>query len=136
MTVKFEPERLKKVSTEGLYFQIWGKWILRQAFESLISAELAWRVKAPLEVGTGTTILPALFDSRISETEFAKKKTRYQQEDRVNINTREQLYYYEIYKNLVGVPYLSAGDGRKCPECSGHVKADATYCNICGAYPI
>ena len=116
--------------------QIWGKWILRQAFESLISAELAWRVKAPLEVGSGTATLSTFYNSRISDLEFTKRKTRYKQEDRVNISTREQLHYYEIYRNLMGVPYLNAENGRKCPECSGSVNDKTTYCRICGAYPI
>ncbi len=124
---------LKVAKKDG---QTWGKWILRQAFESLLSAELAWRVKAPLEVGSGTATLSTFYNSRISDLEFTKRKTRYKQEDRVNIGTREQLHYYEIYRNLVGVPYLRAGDGRKCPECSGSVNDKTTYCRICGAYPI
>jgi asparagine synthase (glutamine-hydrolysing) len=116
--------------------QVWGKWILRQAFESLLSEELVWRPKAPLEVGTGTATLSTFYNSRIPDAEFAKRKNRYLQEDRVNIGSREQLYYYEIYRNLVGVPYLITGDGRKCPECSGSGKDNSTYCRICGAYPI
>jgi len=27
--------------------RVYGKWILRKAFEKLISPEIAWRVKAP-----------------------------------------------------------------------------------------
>ena len=116
--------------------RFWGKWILRQAFEKLLSPELVWREKAPLEVGTGTTTLPAFYDSKISDSEFTKKKTIYQQEDRVNIRSKEHLYYYEIYRNLVGIPFLTAGNGRKCPECSASVKDSTTYCRVCGAYPI
>jgi asparagine synthase (glutamine-hydrolysing) len=116
--------------------QTFGKWILRQAFESVLSAELVWRVKAPLEVGTGTTTLPSFFDARIPDSEFSKKKASYFQEDRVTIRTKEHLHYYEIYRNRVGIPYLSAGEGRKCPECGGKFKDNTAYCRICGAYPI
>lgn len=116
--------------------QKFGKFILRQAFESLLSPEIVWRVKAPLEVGTGTAILPSLFEARIPDSEFLKKKAHYLKEEKVTIRTKEHLHYYEIFRILVGIPHLSAGDGRKCPECGGNVKENTTYCRICGAYPI
>ncbi len=116
--------------------QTYGKFILRQAFESFLSPEIVWRTKAPLEVGTGTTILPSLFETRIPDLEFSKKKALYFSEEKVVIRSKEHLHYYEIYRKTAGVPYLSTFKGRKCPDCGGNVKERASYCGICGAYPI
>ncbi len=116
--------------------QTFGKFILRQAFESLLSPGIVWRTKAPLEVGTGTTTLSACFENRIPDNEFSRKKTLYWNEDRVKIRSKEHLHYYELYRHLHGIPHLSAVEGRKCPECSGNFKESTSYCRICGAYPI
>jgi len=124
---------LKVKSERG---QVWGKWILRKAFENIIPQELAWRVKAPIEVGTGTTVLPSLFDSRISDPQFSEKKTRYLNEDRVVIRSKEHLFYYEIYRSVIGVPYVRASNGNACPDCGSNVEERASFCRTCGAYPI
>jgi asparagine synthase (glutamine-hydrolysing) len=116
--------------------RVYGKWILRKAFEKLISPEIAWRVKAPLEVGTGTTILPELFEKGITNLEFHLKKTQYLESDNVRLTSKEHLHYYEIYKKLIGVPGLRAEPGRKCPGCGSNVKEKTNYCPTCGAYPI
>jgi asparagine synthase (glutamine-hydrolysing) len=115
---------------------IFGKWILRKAFENLLSPEIVWRVKAPLEVGTGTTTLPSLYESVISDSEFSLKKGLILEKDKVEITTKEHLHYYEIYKKLIGVPGLRAEPGRKCPGCGSNVKEKTNYCPTCGAYPI
>ena len=125
--------RLKVKSERG---QVWGKWILRKAFENIVSPEIAWRAKAPIEVGTGTTILPSLFDSRISDLEFSQKKMRYLNEDRVVIRSKEHLFYYEIYRSMIGVPYMGASNAKTCPDCGSNVEQGASFCRTCGAYPI
>jgi len=124
---------LKVKSERG---QMWGKWILRKAFENIMPQEVVWRVKAPIEEGTGTTILPSLFDSRISDLEFSEKKQRYLNEDRVVIRSKEHLFYYEIYRSMIGVPYMSASNQRVCPDCGSNVEEGASFCRTCGAYPI
>ena len=102
--------------------QFFGKWILRKAFEKSLSPEIVWRVKAPLEVGTGTTTLPSLFDSRISDSEFNLKKAKYLKDDNVNLRSKEQLHNYEIYRKIFGVPGSITDGGRKCPDCRANVK--------------
>jgi len=116
--------------------QVWGKWVLRKAFENIMPQEIVWRVKAPIEEGTGTSILPSLFDSRISDLEFSKKKMRYLNEDRVAIRSKEHLFYYEIYRSLIGVPYVMASNAKSCPDCGSNVEEEASFCRTCGAYPI
>jgi len=122
-----------KVKSEG--GQVWGKWVLRKASEKIIPPEIAWRAKAPIEVGTGTTILPWLFDSRIADAEFKKKKDNYLKEDGVAIRDKEHLYYYQVYRQLIGLP-SETGGARKCPQCGAGVDERATFCRTCGAYPI
>ena len=124
---------LKVKSERG---QVWGKWILRKAFENIMPQELAWRVKAPIEVGTGTTILPSLCDSRISDLEFNKKKMRYLNEDGVVIRSKEHLFYYDIYRSVIGVPYARVSNAKVCPDCGSNVGKGASFCKTCGAYPI
>jgi asparagine synthase (glutamine-hydrolysing) len=123
-----------KVRSEG--GQVWGKWVLRKASEKLIPREIVWRAKVPIEVGTGTTILPWLFDSRIPDSEFAKKKDKYLEEDGVVIRDKEHLNYYQIYRELVGLPSAGSSGARKCPQCGAGVKEKTTFCRTCGAYPI
>ncbi|MFC2025366.1 asparagine synthase-related protein [Chloroflexota bacterium] len=124
---------LKVKSEKG---QVWGKWILRKAFENIIPQELAWRSKAPIEVGTGTTILPSLFDSRISDLEFNEKKKVYLNEDKVTIRSKEHLFYYELYRSAIGVPHTADSSAKSCPDCGVNVKEDTSFCRTCGAYPI
>lgn len=116
--------------------QIYGKWILRKAFEGLLPDEVVWRVKTPIEYGSGTTVLPNLFNSRISEAEFHEKRRRYLSEDKVTIRDKEQLFYYEVYRAEVGIPNPTDVKGKICPQCNSNVSNRATYCRTCGAYPI
>jgi len=123
-----------KVKTDG--GEVWGKWVLRRAFENIIPKEIAWRTKAPIEVGSGTTTLPSLFNSRISDLEFSEKKTRYLNEDGVVIRNKEHLFYYEIYKSVMGVPHATDNNARICPDCGVNVGEEVSFCQTCGAYPI
>ena len=124
--------RLKVREDRG---QMWGKWVLRKAFEKMIPSELLWRVKAPLEVGTGTTTLPAFFEARIPDAEFSSKKSKYLAQDKVTIRDKEQLFYYEIYRGLYGAPKVTAS-AKKCPDCGTGVAQDVNFCRKCGAYPV
>jgi len=116
--------------------QVWGKWILRKGFEDIMPEEIVWRAKASIEVGTGTTILPSLFDLRISDLEFNEKKMRYLNEDRVFIRSKEHLFYYEIYRSVIGVPYARVSSAKTCPDCGSNVDDGTMFCRTCGAYPI
>jgi asparagine synthase (glutamine-hydrolysing) len=116
--------------------QVWGKWVLRKAFENIMPPEIVWRTKAPVEVGTGTTILPALCDLGISDPEFSQKKAKYLREDGVTIRDKEHLCYYEIYRDEIGVPYARDSEARSCPGCGSNVEQETSFCRTCGAYPI
>jgi asparagine synthase (glutamine-hydrolysing) len=115
--------------------QKWGKWILRKAFENILPNEIVWRIKTPIEQGSGTTILPVLFEQKISDEEFREKRRKYLEADRVVIRSKEQLLYYEIYRSTIGIPH-PVRRGRICPYCNSNIEEGATYCQICGSYPI
>ena len=123
-----------KIQTEN--GRTYGKWILHKAFEKILPREIAWRVKTPIEYGSGTTTLPNLFNSKISDIEFDEKRRRYLAEDRVTIRDKEQLFYYEVYRSLIGVPHPTNMEGKICPQCNSNIPENATYCQTCGAYPL
>ena len=116
--------------------EVWGKWILRKAYEDVLPPEVRWRDKNPIEVGSGTTILPKYLAKKISDSEFAAKKKKILENDKVTIRDKEQMVYYEVYREVVGVPYPKDPDTRTCPQCNSNVADNAVVCRTCGAYPI
>jgi len=116
--------------------ELWGKWILRKAYEDVLPPEVRWRDKNPIEVGSGTTILPRFMAKKIPDSEFEAKKKKILETDNVTIRDKEQLVYYEAYREVVGVPYPKDPDARTCPQCNSNVPENATVCKTCGAYPI
>ena len=116
--------------------KVWGKWILRKAFKNMLPEEVVWRVKTPIESGSGTATLPNFFNLTISDAEFNEKRSRCLDEDKVTIRNKEQLFYYEIYRSAVGVPHPTDPGGKVCPCCNSNMPEISTYCRRCGAYPV
>jgi asparagine synthase (glutamine-hydrolysing) len=127
------PSRLKVRRERN---RIWGKWILRKAFEKMLPEEIIWRAKTPVEFGSGTSTLSNFFDSIISDAEFDEKKKKYFDEDRVVIRDKEQLFYYEIYRSELGVPHPTDPKCKICPGCNSNMPPASKYCRRCGAYPV
>lgn len=127
-TENIEPEYLVGERNGGKY----GKWILRKAFEDDLPEKIIWRKKAPIEKGSGTAILPDLFESEMKKSEFQSKIDEIKEKDGVIIRSEEQLFYYNIYKSLFGAPEPEAPEGRKCPYCNSSVPEKTTFCRICG----
>jgi len=116
--------------------RVWGKWVLRKAFEGALPEEVVWRAKAPIEEGSGTATLPSLFSREIPDVEFEEKRSEYLDKDKVAIRDKEQMFYYEIYRSVIGVPHPTNPKGKRCPQCSSNVAERAIHCRTCGAYPI
>jgi asparagine synthase (glutamine-hydrolysing) len=116
--------------------EVFGKYILRAAFEDLLPCEITWRTKTPIEYGSGTTILPKLYSQRIKNSEFEEKRRDYFRKDGVRLRDKEQLKYYEIFRNVLGPPLTEDPNQRACPACTSNVPDRATFCITCGEYPI
>ena len=116
--------------------ETYGKFILRRAFENSLPPEIVWRKKAPIEVGSGTAILPSIYSNILKDEEFEARRKEYLLKDRVKLRDKEQLRYYEIYRELFGSPPPPDRSRKVCPACSMNVPDGAVFCTICGEYPI
>ncbi len=108
--------------------KVWGKWILRKAFEDRLPHAVIWQDKRPIEYGSGFTRLRETIESRISDEEFEQKKRSYP----VRFMNKEHLFYFEVYRDVVGdIPLPGEGE-RQCPCCGAGMDQDALHCRICG----
>jgi asparagine synthase (glutamine-hydrolysing) len=117
----------------------YGKWILRKAYEDVIPKEAIWRPKAPLEAGTGTETLRTYFNDMITDKEFNEKKDAIKAEDNVEIQDKEQLLYYEVFRKKFGKTtdlFPKTEGAIQCPKCKSWQKTKISFCKICGTYPI
>ncbi len=108
--------------------RIWGKWILRKAFEGVLPEEILWQSKRPLEYGSGMTRLRGVIESQISGEEFEEGLRTYP----VKFWNKEHFYYYRMYRDVVGeIP--APEEGQKACQCCGAGMDDgAFHCKICG----
>jgi asparagine synthase (glutamine-hydrolysing) len=119
------PSALKIRKDNG---NVWGKWCLRKAFEPLLPSAFIWQEKRPLEKGSGMTFLRGIIAERISEKEFAEKQRHYP----VRFLCKEHLYFYEIYREVVGeVPVPQKGEAQ-CPGCGTGIPKGKRHCRVCG----
>jgi len=126
------PAYLKVHEEKG---RVCGKWILRKAFEEELPPEIVWRMKMPIEQGSGTASLPAYFERKISDGEYTAKKEEYWSLDGVRLMSKEHLAYYEVYRKAFGPP-RNIGIGTKaCDGCGALLRDEVNYCRTCGAYP-
>ena len=119
--------------------KIWGKWIIRKAYEGLLPDEIVWRIKTPIEFGSGTTIFPKVFGEKISDEYFQKKAKKYLEADQVTIRDKEHLFYYEIFRSHFGIPaeVFKYAEGKQCSYCNSKGGNERSkFCKVCGAYPI
>jgi asparagine synthase (glutamine-hydrolysing) len=117
--------------------QRFGKRILREAFASILPKEIAWRLKTPIEYGSGSTGLQQLAEGSVSDSEFERECERAAIQDLVKLRDKEQCFYYRMYRGLLPPPKDLARNVKTCTHCQAPVpRADMTYCRMCGAYPI
>lgn len=115
-----------KIRKEG--GQLFGKWILRKAFEDSLPPDLVWQSKRPLEVGSGMTALRSILEEKYSAEEFEERQREYG----IHFISREHLYYYEIYRQEVGeIPPPNTSE-KACPGCRGGMRLEGFHCRICG----
>lgn len=106
--------------------KVWGKWILRKAFEGLLPGNIIWQSKRPLECGSGMSRLRRIISERISDDEFRENFRP------VKCINKEHLYYYKIYRECVGeIPEPKDGE-KTCPICGAGINIDGFHCKVCG----
>ncbi|MEW6417350.1 MAG: asparagine synthase-related protein [Nitrospirota bacterium] len=108
--------------------EVWGKWILRKAFEDLLLPEIIWQDKRPLEYGSGMRRIREIITAKVSEEEFTCKKKLYP----VKFMNKEHLYYYEIYRKEVGEIPKPQGTQKECPGCGAGMERVVFHCKVCG----
>lgn len=108
--------------------KVWGKWILRKAFEGLLPSETLWQEKRPMEQGSGMTRLREIISDRVSDREFERGKRGSQ----VKFLSKEHYYYYKIYQEVVGTIPEPQENERMCPGCGAGMKEGSFHCRICG----
>lgn len=109
----------------------WGKWVLRQAFKDCLPEKIIWQSKRPLEYGSGMRRLRGIISNKINDQEF--KNHPYP----IKFITKDHLYYYRIYQQLIGVIPPAKKGHRRCPGCKTGISQNAFHCYICGwAKPI
>jgi asparagine synthase (glutamine-hydrolysing) len=114
-----------------------GKKILREAFSDLLPPEITWRVKTPIEYGSGSTALKQLTEQSVPDAEFEQAREHAAHHDSVKLRDKEQYFYYRIYRRIFAPPGERARGEKTCHACQGPLpRADMNFCRICGAYPI
>jgi asparagine synthase (glutamine-hydrolysing) len=105
---------------------LFGKWILRKAFEGTLPQEIIWQEKRPLEIGSGMTELRKIISEKVSDKDFQENA------DGVRFYNKEHFYYYKIYKQLFSrIPEPENGE-KACPGCGTGIQEDAYHCRLCG----
>lgn len=125
------PKRLKVAQRNGMTV---GKWVLRWAFPE---CESRWRRKDPIEVGSGSTRLPAWFAERTPAERLGQEQARALREDRVEIRDAEHLAYYRAFRRVLPNALEERTFGENaCIHCGFDLpRPDSTFCTTCGAFP-
>lgn len=114
----------------------YGKRILRLAFQDRLPPELVWRVKAPIEYGSGSTALRDFAERRVDGAELDRLRHQARQEG-VRLRDPEHAFCYRAYRRVLPPPGEQPGGAKRCPDCRGPVdRAEQRYCRTCGAYPL
>ena len=112
----------------------WGKYILRKAFEDELGS-LVWRSKMALEHGSEVNKASEFIEDAIDDEEFRTER-KSSVSEHVSIRTKEQLYYYRIYRSFFPPPFEEICSVKRCPYCAACLREPGRYCDTCGAFPI
>ena len=108
--------------------QMVGKWILRQAFSSLLPGEIVWQTKRPIEMGSGFTRLHDIIGDMIGDEEMEEAKKRLP----IGFLSKDHLFYYKTYFRIFGeVPAPRPGEAI-CPGCGTGITPQGRHCRVCG----
>lgn len=127
------PAELKVRDQDGKKY---GKWILRKAFDGVLPKSIVWGEKAAMQDGSGTSGLTSFVGDMISDSVYAEKSKKYLGEEKVLLQSKEALLYYEIYRKYFDQPLSRHSSENKCPNCNFSVDSGSHFCRMCGSFPI
>jgi asparagine synthase (glutamine-hydrolysing) len=99
-----------------------GKYILRKSFEDLITPEIVWRRKEPIEYGSGSTKLHEIINSMVTDEKFQLARN----EVDIKFINKEHFFCWRIYNEVVG-KILKARDDEIICSCYGAVVGTCHY---------
>ena len=108
--------------------RVWGKWILRKAFEDILPPGIVWQDKRPLEYGSGMTRLRMIIEKKISNEEYRETSRSSQ----IKFINKEHFYYYRIYRKVCGDIPWPRRDEKPCPGCGAGIPLKGFHCQVCG----
>lgn len=108
--------------------RVWGKWILRKAFEDILPPDIVWQDKRPLEYGSGMTRLRKIISKKVSDKEYKETGMSSQ----VKFINKEHFYYYKIYRDIIGEIPRPGKDEKPCPGCGAGIPHKGFHCRVCG----
>lgn len=114
-----------------------GKLVLREAFDTISS----WRRKDPIEVGSGITIIghDDFWSEIVTDAELVAA-TAELRERGFAIKNKEHLINFRAFEGALGRDGMAHPDKRRlalgegCAGCCFEI-GEATFCQVCGAYP-
>jgi asparagine synthase (glutamine-hydrolysing) len=105
-----------------------GKWVLREAFATLLPEEIIWQTKRPIEIGSGFSQLHKIIGAMISDEELAEAEATFS----VKFLSKDHLFYYRTYRQVVGeIPPPQPGEAG-CPGCGTGIAPQSSHCRVCG----
>jgi len=105
---------------------VYGKWLVRKAFEDALPREAVWQSKRPLEYGSGMTRLRETITSMVPDEDYLGHTCP------VTFISKEHYYYYKVYLETMGeIPGPGAGE-KPCPACGAGMSPKGFHCRICG----
>ena len=94
-----------------------------------------WRSKMALEHGSEVNKASQFIEDAINDVEFRSEK-KISASEQVSIRTKEQLYYYRIYRQFFPPPFEERGSSKRCPYCAACLREPGRYCDTCGSFPL
>jgi len=72
----------------------------------------------------------------VSDAIFLYKKKTYADNEKVILDSKEALYYYELYRKYFDFPANLEESKTRCPQCNCSIGEGTHFCRMCGSFPI
>ena len=110
--------------------RVYGKWILRSILEDLGLPEIAHRDKEPIEIGSGSFLISKILLERLGDA--AREIEAEALKEGIKFWSREQIYFYGIFKETFGKTPKAKDGERGCTCCGAPLHPKKIHCSLCG----